>query len=79
MQARYWDLASGEQLQRLVGHTDYIRAAVQNPASPSIWATGKAPPPIPSTKPLHNWQLMSVCHAMQNQTTTIEVEACMPA
>lgn len=40
LQARYWDLSSGEQLCRLDGHTDYVRAASPSPASQSVWATG---------------------------------------
>eukprot|EP00891_Asterochloris_glomerata_P002672 jgi/Astpho2/2672/fgenesh1_pm.00049_%23_14_t len=37
---RWWDVAAGEQLFRLEGHTDYVRSAAANPASPDVWATG---------------------------------------
>jgi len=37
---RYWDLVSGEQSQRLDGHSDYVRAAACSPANSNIWVTG---------------------------------------
>lgn len=37
---RWWDLATGEQLSRMDGHTDYVRAGAVNPTSMDIWATG---------------------------------------
>lgn len=40
LQVRWWDVAAGEQLFRLEGHTDYVRSAAANPASPDVWATG---------------------------------------
>jgi len=41
-QIRYWDLVSGEQSQRLDGHSDYVRAAACSPANSNIWVTGDA-------------------------------------
>lgn len=38
--ARWWDISSGEQVMRLDGHRDYIRAAAQSTTSESQWATG---------------------------------------
>jgi U3 small nucleolar RNA-associated protein 15 len=35
---RLWDLAQGEQLLRMDGHTDYVRSAL--PASDDLWVTG---------------------------------------
>ena len=40
VQVRWWDVAAGEQLFRLEGHTDYVRSAAANPSSPDVWATG---------------------------------------
>ena len=40
VQVRWWDVAAGEQLFRLQGHTDYVRSAAANPSSPDVWATG---------------------------------------
>ena len=37
--ARWWDIASGAQLLRLDGHTDYIRAASVSPVNSETWAT----------------------------------------
>ncbi|KAK3269238.1 hypothetical protein CYMTET_22303 [Cymbomonas tetramitiformis] len=38
--ARWWDVATGAQLTRLDGHSDYIRAAAASPVGPEMWATG---------------------------------------
>jgi U3 small nucleolar RNA-associated protein 15 len=35
---RLWDLAQGEQVLRMGGHTDYVRSAL--PASDDLWVTG---------------------------------------
>ena len=40
VQVRLWNLTSGEQIQRMQGHADYVRAAAVNPVNGSIWATG---------------------------------------
>jgi WD40 repeat protein len=40
LQVRYWDVTAGEQLARLDGHADYVRACAASPASPDVWATG---------------------------------------
>ncbi len=40
---RLWDVSAGEQVARLTGHTDYVRAAAASPTSSDTWATG-APP-----------------------------------
>jgi len=37
---RWWDVSSGEQLSRLDGHTDYVRAAALSPQSEELVATG---------------------------------------
>lgn len=37
---RWWDIASGKQLLRLVGHEDYVRAAAVSPSSRDTWASG---------------------------------------
>lgn len=36
---RWWDMASGAQLLRLDGHTDYVRAASVSPVNSETWAT----------------------------------------
>ena len=41
VQVRYWDLTSGEQVQRMEGHADYVRTAAVNPINSNIWATGQ--------------------------------------
>jgi U3 small nucleolar RNA-associated protein 15 len=38
---RWWDLASGKQLLRLVGHEDYVRAAAASSSSSDTWASGE--------------------------------------
>lgn len=40
LQARLWDVSAGEQVARLTGHTDYVRAAAASPSSSDSWATG---------------------------------------
>ena len=37
---RWWDVSSGEQVSRLNGHTDYVRAAALSPQSEDMIATG---------------------------------------
>ena len=37
---RWWDVASGNQLARLDGHTDYVRTAALSPQSEELIATG---------------------------------------
>jgi U3 small nucleolar RNA-associated protein 15 len=37
---RWWDIASGKQLLRLVGHEDYVRAAAASSSSSDTWASG---------------------------------------
>lgn len=37
---RLWDISSGAQVLRLVGHQDYVRAAEVSPASGDVWASG---------------------------------------
>lgn len=37
---RYWDISSGEQVSRLDGHSDYVRAIAASPTSQELWATG---------------------------------------
>lgn len=37
---RWWDVASGNQIMRLDGHTDYVRAAALSPQSEELIATG---------------------------------------
>ncbi len=37
---RWWDVALGQQVMRLDGHTDYVRAAEVSPASEDTWLTG---------------------------------------
>jgi U3 small nucleolar RNA-associated protein 15 len=37
---RWWDVSSGEQIFRLDGHTDYVRAAALSPQSEELVATG---------------------------------------
>ena len=37
---RWWDIASGKQLLRLVGHEDYVRAAAASTSSSDTWASG---------------------------------------
>lgn len=37
---RWWDLSSGKQLLRLVGHEDYVRAAAASTSSSDTWASG---------------------------------------
>ena len=37
---RYWDVTAGEQVARLDGHGDYVRASACSPAQPDLWATG---------------------------------------
>lgn len=44
LQVRYWDITSGEQIHRLEGHTDYVRAAAVSPADSNLWATGGGSP-----------------------------------
>ena len=39
-QVRLWDVSAGEQVTRLTGHTDYVRAAAASPSSSDSWATG---------------------------------------
>lgn len=39
-QVRLWDVSAGEQVARLTGHTDYVRAAAASPSSSDSWATG---------------------------------------
>ena len=39
-QVRLWDVSAGEQVVRLTGHTDYVRAAAASPSSSDSWATG---------------------------------------
>mmetsp|Transcript_5412 Transcript_5412/g.11948 ORF Transcript_5412/g.11948 Transcript_5412/m.11948 type:complete len:530 (-) Transcript_5412:1074-2663(-) len=38
--ARWWDVTAGQQVLRLDGHTDYVRAAAASPANSETWATG---------------------------------------
>ena len=40
LQVRLWDVSAGEQVARLTGHTDYVRAAAASPSSSDSWATG---------------------------------------
>ena len=40
LQVRLWDVSAGEQVTRLTGHTDYVRAAAASPSSSDSWATG---------------------------------------
>lgn len=37
---RWWDISSGKQLLRLVGHEDYVRAAAASTSSSDTWASG---------------------------------------
>lgn len=37
---RVWDVAVGEEVNRLVGHTDYVRAVAASPQGPEIFASG---------------------------------------
>lgn len=37
---RWWDVSSGEQVSRLDGHADYVRAAALSPQSEDLVATG---------------------------------------
>ncbi|KAK9812594.1 hypothetical protein WJX72_000068 [[Myrmecia] bisecta] len=37
---RWWDVTMGEQVCRLDGHSDYVRAAAASPVSADMWATG---------------------------------------
>ena len=37
--ARYWDLASGECVRTLKGHTDYVRSLAAHPTNPDMWLT----------------------------------------
>jgi U3 small nucleolar RNA-associated protein 15 len=37
---RSWDVAVGEEVNRLVGHTDYVRAIAASPQGPEIFASG---------------------------------------
>ncbi len=37
---RLWDIASGAQVTRLDGHSDYVRALAVSPSSHDVWATG---------------------------------------
>ena len=37
---RYWDVTAGEQVARLDGHGDYVRASAVSPTQPDLWATG---------------------------------------
>lgn len=37
---RWWDVASGNQISRLDGHTDYVRTAALSPQSEELIATG---------------------------------------
>lgn len=38
---RWWDISSGKQLLRLVGHEDYVRAAAASTSSSDTWASGE--------------------------------------
>jgi WD40 repeat protein len=38
---RWWDIGSGKQLLRLVGHEDYVRAAAASASSSDTWASGE--------------------------------------
>lgn len=37
---RLWDVGSGLQVTRMLGHKDYVRAACANPVSADVWASG---------------------------------------
>lgn len=39
-QVRWWDVTQGQQVRRLKGHTDYVRAAAVHPLDANTWATG---------------------------------------
>lgn len=39
--ARWWDLTTGQQVTKLVGHADYIRSCASNPSNHEVWATGR--------------------------------------
>jgi hypothetical protein len=40
VQVRWWDVTQGQQVRRLKGHTDYVRAAAVHPLDANTWATG---------------------------------------
>lgn len=42
VQVRWWDVTQGQQISRLKGHTDYVRAAGVHPLDSNTWATGEA-------------------------------------
>mmetsp|Transcript_35056 Transcript_35056/g.63066 ORF Transcript_35056/g.63066 Transcript_35056/m.63066 type:complete len:554 (-) Transcript_35056:179-1840(-) len=37
---RYWDISTGDQVQRLDGHADYVRAAAASPVDSHTWISG---------------------------------------
>lgn len=37
---RYWDIALGEAVATLVGHTDYVRCLAASHAQPQVWLSG---------------------------------------
>ena len=39
-QVRFWDVTQGQQVSRLTGHTDYVRAGAVSPLDSNVWATG---------------------------------------
>ena len=39
-QVRFWDVTQGQQVSRLTGHTDYVRAGAVSPLDMNVWATG---------------------------------------
>ncbi len=39
-QVRFWDVTQGQQVLRLTGHTDYVRAGAVSPLDTNVWATG---------------------------------------
>lgn len=45
-QVRWWDVTTGEQVCRLTGHTDYVRAGAASPLDNNVWATGMSEPYI---------------------------------